>query len=279
MASSRDMFSHFNRKVHDFLGGAQTDRDRWEELQDKYVDLADQYRQLAEDVGENSKKLRQYNRECRQLYCAVGPAYEEYTILQTVFSGEGSIPYYVDYFLDVCRRRAPVKEDAESAELFAYKNILSMIRMKLEDIGEKLKKIPVYDDSGFERYYEIHPVEEMPESAPVFAVCDVYRMSEAEYETLRKMHRQLKADFTRLKETNQAYEETVSYLQRIREEWNNRKEYLDFGKAGQYRLLYRKLQEIPWEEYALQEEEGADAYKNRLLELAGMLKGLVEMIL
>ena len=145
------------------------------------MDLADQYRQLAEDVGENEKKLRQYNQECRKLYCTVGPAYEEYTILQTVFSGEASIPYYVDYFLDVCRRRAPVKEDAESAELFAYKNILSMIRMKLEDIGQKLKTIPVYDDSGFEHYYEICPMEEMLESVPVFAFCDVYRMSEAEY--------------------------------------------------------------------------------------------------
>lgn len=278
MASNRDMISHFKKKAYGILGTGQADHGRWEELREKYLELVERYKRLADDLTKNEKQLPQYDQECRRLYRTVGPVYEEYTILQTIFSGEGSIPYYVDYFMDVCRRRAPVKEDAESAELFAYKNILSMIRMKLEDVKEKLQKIPAYDDPGFESYYDIRPVEDMTESTHVYVVIDVSGMADTDYERLRKTYVQMREDFVRLEKANKECEETLSYLCRIQEEWNNRKEYLDSGKAREYQILYQKLQEIPWDEYALREEEDADTYKGRLLELAGMLKGLAEII-
>lgn len=232
---------------------------------------------LVKEIEQEMEIFMQNKTECINIYSEVGACYEEAFILKNAFSGDGSITYYMNYYISVCGREGFGQEEKETIELLAYKNILTVIKLKLDELKTKLCGVETYDEKSFADYYDIDlKAGELRLSMSEKKIGE-QKKSYMDYNDIKEEIRRIKNTRNKLEALLRQYQEGSERLCRISEEWKNRGEFLKTNRWEDLQYLYRRLSEFRWEDYALKEEEDTETYKTRIWGLADEFRGLMSV--
>lgn len=275
-----------NSNIRNMLDRLSRPADHWRKEEERF-DQA--FQELEREKSKKNRLMKeteqaieifmQNKTECINIYSEVGARYEEAFILKDAFSGDGSITYYMNYYLSVCGREGLGQEEKETMELLLYKNILAVIKLKLDEVETKLQGVGAYDEKSFGSYYEMNLDSGELRLLPAEKRTDDRKKVYRDYTELKKEIIQLKKVRQKLEQLLRQYQEDSERLCRISEEWKNRGKFLRTSHWEDLQYLYRKLSKFRWEDYALKEDEDAENYKARLLELADEFRGLMSVFI